>query len=154
MRTAIVLFVSAMLSASLSAVVYADDAADVIAVTKAQWAAEMKNDTKSMLSTIADDYTEFNPDVPTRLEGKALLQRLVEASLQGGDKTIAAEMINEKVQVYGSVAILSYNYVGSVKAVNGTVKPVLAKSTRIYHKRDGGWMLVHANFAPITAPSD
>jgi len=26
---------------------------------------------------------------------------------------------------------------------------ITAKSTRVYHKENGRWMLVHANFAPV-----
>ncbi len=58
-------------------------------------------------------------------------------------------MVNEKVQVYGDVAILSYNYVGLTKDKDGKVESTFAKSTRVYVKRDGKWMLVHANFASV-----
>jgi ketosteroid isomerase-like protein len=58
-------------------------------------------------------------------------------------------MANPKVQVYGDVAILSYNYVGAAMDSDGAVESVLAKSTRVYAKKDGRWMLVHANFAPL-----
>jgi ketosteroid isomerase-like protein len=55
-------------------------------------------------------------------------------------------MLNPKVQVYGDVAILSYNYAGMTKDKDGLVKPNKAKSTRVYAKIGGKWMLVHANF--------
>jgi ketosteroid isomerase-like protein len=61
-------------------------------------------------------------------------------------------MANEKVQVYGDVAILSYNYIASVRDKDGKVRPAMAKSSRVYVKQGGQWMLVHANFAPVTAP--
>ena len=53
----------------------------VIALTKAQWAAGIKDPTNVAEQTkdMADDYTEFNGDYATRLDGKALTSRLAEA---------------------------------------------------------------------------
>ena len=121
----------------------------VIAVTKAQWAAEVRNDVQAAMKNVADDYTEFNPDYPTRLDGKAMNVRLSEAFNSGSGDTVAAEMANPKVQVYGDVAILTYNYIGAAKNKDGEIESVKAKSTRVYVKQGGQWMLVHANFAPV-----
>jgi ketosteroid isomerase-like protein len=133
---------------------WADDAQvaqEVIALAKAQWAAEIAGKPVSeTMKDVADEYTEFNRDIPTRLDGKAVNSRLFEAFLDNSSsKFIAAEMANEKVQVYGDVAILSYNFVGSNVDKDGNVETSLAKSTRIYAKKGGKWMLVHANFAPV-----
>ena len=65
---------------------------------------------------------------------------------------VMAEMANEKVQIYGDVAILSYNYMGLGKDKEGVINPSRAKSTRVYVKESGQWWLVHANFAPVDAP--
>ncbi len=123
-------------------------AEEVIRVTKAQWAAEMKENIAGAMKNVAEDYTEFNPDYPTRLDGKGITKRLSEASLGGTTNLVAAEMANPKVQVYGEVAILTYNFIGSAKDENGKIEPVAAKSTRVYAKQGGKWLLVHANFAP------
>nr|NIV96888.1 DUF4440 domain-containing protein [candidate division KSB1 bacterium]NIW98606.1 DUF4440 domain-containing protein [Phycisphaerae bacterium] len=99
---------------NLPAVAQTDDqvAKEVIAVTKAQWAAQSAKKPASVwMKNIADEYTEFNPDSPTRLDGKALNGRLGDAFSSGSGEFVADEMVNEKVQVYGDVAILSYNYV-------------------------------------------
>ncbi len=125
---------------------------EVIAVTKAQWAAEMKKDVAGWGKNVADDYTVFDGAYPTRVDGKALAQRIEEGNAGSSDTTVTAEMANEKVQVYGDVAILSYNYLGASKSKDGKISPVLAKSTRVYVRQGGQWMLVHANFAPVTAP--
>jgi ketosteroid isomerase-like protein len=119
---------------------------EVIAITKAQWAAEAKRNIAEAMKSVADEYTEFNPDFATRIDGKAMSVRLAEALAGDSSETVAAEMANEKVQVYGDVAILSYNYVGAVKNKDGQVEPTRAKSTRVYVKQGGRWMLVHANF--------
>lgn len=127
---------------------------EVIAITKAQWAAGIKDPTNvaEQMKNVADDYTEFNGDYATRLEGKAMNVRLGEASGGSSVKTVASEMANQKVQVYGDVAILSYNYVGVTKDKDGKTEPSRAKSTRVYVKQGGKWMLVHANFGSDPLP--
>jgi len=125
-------------------------AKEVIAIAKAQWAAQRDKQPASVwMKNIADEYTVFTPDAPTRLDGKALNGRLGDASSSGSGEDVADEMVNEKVQVYGDVAILSYNYVGVTKDKEGKVESTFAKSTRVYVKKDGKWMLVHANFASV-----
>ena len=138
----------------LPATVLADAASGVIALTKAQWAAQMAKDVPASMETLADDYTEFNPGVPTRLDGKDLITRLGEATAGGSQQFVAAEMANPHVQVYGDVAVLSYNFVGMTKDHNGEVDTFLAKSSRVYVKQGGDWMLVHANFGPVTVPDN
>ena len=121
---------------------------EIIAIVRAQWAADLQKNTAESMKNIADDYTELNGDYSTRLEGKALLTRLAEASVKGSQSMVVAEMANPKVQVYGDVAVLSYNFVGLTQDKDGKTTPVRAKSTRVYAKQGGKWMLVHANFAP------
>lgn len=127
----------------------------VIAMVKAQWAAERK-DPKNVaehMKDLADDYTEFNGDYATRLDGKALTSRLAEAWGKDSVKSVASEMANPKVQVYnGNIAILSYNYVGVTQDKDGKTTATRAKSTRVYVKRGDKWMLVHANFGADPLP--
>jgi ketosteroid isomerase-like protein len=127
----------------------------VIAMTKAQWAAGMKDPTNvaEQSKDMSDDYTEFNAQYATRLDGKAMNARLTEASGKDSGKGIAAEMANPKVQVYnGDVAILTYNYAGLTRDKDGKTTPDRAKSTRVFVKKDNKWMLVHANFASDPLP--
>lgn len=127
----------------------------IIAMTKAQWAAGIKDPTNVTEQTkdMSDDYTEFNADYSTRLDGKVLSARLTEASGKDSGKGVAAEMANPKVQVYnGNVAILTYNYVGLTIDKEGKTTPSRAKSTRVYVKKGEKWMLVHANFGADPLP--
>ena len=152
------LIASACCSAfALNASAQADQAtADaVIAMVKAQWAAEIKDPTDVTQQTkdMSDDYTEFNGDYATRLDGKAMSAHLAEATGKASGKTVASEMANPKVQVYnGNVAILTYNYVGVIQDKEGKTEPARAKSTRVYVKKGDKWMLVHANFAADPLP--
>ena len=127
----------------------------VIAVTKAQWAAEIKDPTSvtEQMKDASDDYTEFNGQYATRLDGKAMNSRLAEAAGKDSGKTIGAEMANPKVQVYnGNVAILTYNYVGVTQDKDGKQEPARAKSTRVFVKKGDKWTLVHANFGSDPLP--
>lgn len=127
----------------------------VIAMTKAQWAAGMKDPTNvtEQSKDMSDDYTEFNGQYATRLDGKAMNSRLAEAAGKDTGKGLAAEMANPKVQVYnGDVAILTYNYVGVTQDKDGKQTPDRAKSTRVFVKKGDKWMLVHANFASDPLP--
>lgn len=121
---------------------------EVIALTKEMWAAENRGDVAGSMKHVADDYTEFNGQYPTRLDGKGINMALAEANNGASTKTVASDMANAKVQVYGDVAILTYNYIGAVKDKDGKMESAKAKSTRVYAKKDGKWWLVHANFAP------
>jgi ketosteroid isomerase-like protein len=130
-------------------------AAEVIALARAQWAAEAQD--KGMpeqTASMADDYTEFNPDFPVRIDGKAANAAISEARARSGEKSVLGDMMNAKVQVYGDVAILTYNYVGVDQAKDGKTRPSAAKSTRVYARSGGEWKLVHANFAPALVEND
>lgn len=127
----------------------------VIAMTKAQWATGMKDpaNVAAMSKDMSDDYTEFNGDFATRVDGKALNSRLAEGVAKDSSKGTAAEMLNEKVQVYnGNVAILTYNYAGTSIDKDGKTTPSRAKSTRVFVKQGDKWVMVHANFGSDPVP--
>jgi ketosteroid isomerase-like protein len=127
-------------------------AAEIMALVRAQWAGEIaRRPVAEQMASIAEDYTEFNADHPTLLEGRALNARLYEA-WAAGPTTLVGEMQNPRVQVYGDTAILTYNYIGLVRSREGDITSSNAKSTRVYVRQNGHWMLVHANFNPILSP--
>ena len=125
---------------------------EVIALVKAEWAAGRQKNVADAMKSIAEDCTQFTADAATRVEGKALLTRTTEAGNKDSGTTLTDEMLNPKVQIYGDVAIVSYNYFGQAQDKDGKVTASRAKSTRVYAKQAGKWMLVHANFAPDPLP--
>ncbi|MFP5329880.1 MAG: nuclear transport factor 2 family protein [Alphaproteobacteria bacterium] len=143
----------AMLSTPALAGDDAKVAAEVMAMARAQWAADIAGQpVPYMTQSLADDYTEFNPDYPTRVDGKAMA--LAMSAIPPSSKSLYGDMQNAKVQVYGDTAILTYNYAGIGRAPDGEVSANLAKSTRVYVRMGGQWKLVHANFAPVVTPGD
>ena len=127
-------------------------AAEVMALARAQWASEIAGRTPAQqLVSVANDYTEFNGDYPTLLVGKDVASRM--AAITPYSKAVYSDMQNGRVQVYGDTAILTYNFAGITQGADGKSKPAIAKSTRVYVREGGKWMLVHANFAPIQLPA-
>ena len=125
-------------------------AAEIMALARAQWASEIAGEPMAQQNaTLAEDYTEFNGQFPTLLVGKTMSTRMGEVTLN--DKAMYSDMQNARVQVYGDTAILTYNFAGLRRGADGKVEPSLAKSSRVYVKQGGKWMLVHANFAPVAA---
>lgn len=62
-------------SLAVAAPLQAQDAEEIMALAKAQWAAENRNlPAADAWTSIADDYTEFNPVFPTLIEGKAIVE--------------------------------------------------------------------------------
>jgi ketosteroid isomerase-like protein len=127
-------------------------AAEIIALARAQWASEIAGQPAAQqMASVADDYTEFNGDYPTRIDGKDMATRMSEIAPYA--KPVFADLSNPKVQVYGDTAILTYNYAGITRGADGKVNPAVAKSTRVYVRQGGQWKLVHANFAPVVPPA-
>jgi ketosteroid isomerase-like protein len=125
-------------------------AAEIMALARAQWAAEIAGAPMAQQNmSLADDYTEFNGDFPTLLVGKAMATRMGEVTPY--DKAMFSDMQNGRVQVYGDTAILTYNFAGLRRGADGKVNPSLAKSSRVYVREGGQWKLVHANFAPVAS---
>ena len=129
---------------------------EIIAMVKAQWAAETADPANlaEIFKNTADEYTEFNPSYSTRLDGKTVAMNLAEPGGKSSTRRVASEMLNPKVQVYGDVAILSYNFAGVRKNKDGDIKPWRAKSTRVYAKQNGKWKMVHGNFGDDPLPAN
>lgn len=126
-------------------------AAEIITLVRHQWDAEIAaRPTSEQMITMADDYTEFGEDYPILFSGKALMERYGAAPFD--TKTLYAEMINPKVQVYGTTAVLTYNYLAHLKGLDGRIKPILSNSTRVYVMQSGRWMLVHSHFSRSMTP--
>ena len=125
-------------------------AEEVMALARSQWASEIAGQPAAQQNaTLADDYTEFNPEFPTLIVGKDMSTRMT--AVTPNDKAMFSDMQNPRVQVYGDTAIIPSNFKGLRKAADGKVSPSLAKSTRVYVRQGGQWKLVHANFAPLGA---
>ncbi len=129
---------------------------EIMGMVKAQWAAQAADPSNmsEIYKNVADDYTEFNADYSTRIDGKNVVMSFAEPAGKAPTRRVAAEMLNSKVQVYGDVAILTYNFAGINKNKDGELKPFKAKSTRVFAKQNGKWKMVHANFGSDPMPTN
>lgn len=126
-------------------------AAEIIALVRQQWDAEIAGKpAPEQAAVMADDYTEFGEDYPVLFSGKALMERYNAApSLT---KTVYSEMLNPKVQVYGDTAVLTYNYLGYLREPDGKMSQILSNASRVYVRQRGRWMLIHAHFSRSATP--
>ncbi len=143
------------LAASLLAAsaAFADDHAavekEILDVVQKEWAAEMRGDVDGMLKSKSKDVTIFDLGNPYRTD-YASDNAVIRADAKHG-AMLVEQMVNPKVQVFGDVAILTYNMVGVYKGSDGHVSHEYNRGTRVYHKENGQWMLVHGHFSRSTA---
>ncbi len=126
-----------------------DVAKELIGIIKSEWSAGMAKNISDAMKMVHDECTMFVPDFPNRLDGKEVIYKFWDAEASGGRSWVMMEMANEKVQVFGNTAILTYNFMAMQKDKDGKVKPLQTKSTRVYVNEGRKWLLVHANYAPV-----
>jgi ketosteroid isomerase-like protein len=151
MHKSAIALVAMMLASPVTAAENPAVAAEIIGLVRQQWAAEIAGKpAPEQVAGMSEDYTEFGEDYPVLFAGKALMQRYNEAPAVG--KTVYAEMLNPKVQVYGDTAILTYNYLGYLRMPDGAIRDTFSNSSRVYVRQGGRWMLVHAHFSKARVP--
>jgi ketosteroid isomerase-like protein len=144
-RGAIAVLVGLLALAGLASVAGAQSVADqIIAREKASCEAWQKKDKAFFANYFADDATTFMPENPyLQVDPKInFLPRLDEWFERY--KILDFTMYNPRVQVYGDVAILTYN-----EAVEGTMGGTpyhySGKVTSVYLKQGGTWRAVHSH---------
>lgn len=113
---------------------------EIIARERASFAAWQRRDKAFYADYWADDFTEFLPSNPY-LDTKANLMPKFE-QLTEAWKITDFQMYNPHVQVYGDVAVLTYNESISGK-YEGQPSSYTGKVTMVYVKQGGRWRGVH-----------
>lgn len=114
-----------------------------------------KGHTMVFPNSSATDITYFDPTLDKRLDGLQAFSDLCKAA-EGKFTIDKYEMLNPKVQVYGEIAVLTYNLVDHSKKPDGAEQKSFWNSTEVYHKEAGGWRIVHSHWSftkPTIAPS-
>jgi len=99
----------------------------------------------------AVDVTYFDPSLEKRLDGKEAFAALCK-SIEGKFTVDRYDMIDPKVQVYGEVAILTYNLIDYSEKGDSTEKTFSWNSTEVYHKEGDDWRIVHSHWS-FTKPN-
>ncbi len=113
---------------------------EIIAREKASFAAWQRKDKAFYADYWADDFTEFLPSNPYR-DTKANLMSKFDQMVEDW-KIADFQFYNPHVQVYGDVAVLTYN-----ESISGKFKDqpssYTGKVTMVYVKQAGRWRGVH-----------
>lgn len=99
-------------------------------------------DPYGFLEISAPDVVYFDPSQERRVNGLAELTALYE-SLRNQIRIDRYEMIDPKVQVYGSVAVLTYHYLSELQGENQQWN-----CTEVYVKNpDLPWRIIHTHWS-------
>jgi ketosteroid isomerase-like protein len=99
----------------------------------------------------ATTITYFDPSLEKRLEGKEAFSRLCK-SVEGKFTIDRYEMIDPKVQVFGEIAVLTYNLVDYSRTPQGAEQTSAWNTTEVYHREGNEWRIVHSHFS-FTKPN-
>ena len=95
-------------------------------------------DTTAMGRILADEYTFINDDVG----GVATKKQILDSFKSGGDREIISyRRQDDRVRVYGDVAVLTYRY-QSQETYKGRENGGDFRVTRIFLRRDGRWQII------------
>lgn len=100
--------------------------------------AYIHRDVTAMDRILADEYTFINDDAG----GVANKKQILDSFNSGGDRQIISyKRQDDKVRVYGNVAVLTYRY-QSEETFKGQANGGDLRVARIFVKRDGRWQMV------------
>ena len=129
-------------------------AAEIIKLAQAQIDATVaQRPVTERMSAISEDYTLFQAFSNTRIDGKDAVVALNSATDLGGGKTLVTRMLNCRVQVYGDMAILTYNTYSINQDREGATSAEQARVTRVYAQRGGRWQNVHTHISRPAMPN-
>jgi ketosteroid isomerase-like protein len=107
-------------------------------------------------ATTAEDVTFYEWYIsPQRIDGldfhlreTAANFRAAEDRRKTGRYEVEHEVLQPKVQLYGDIAIVTYSLM--MRYTTATeVRHTTHNETRVFHKREGGWQLVHCHKSPM-----
>lgn len=120
---------------------------EIIGMERAALDRWSQGDPTGFLDICAPYVVYFDPSQERRLNGLAALTSLYE-SLRGQIRIERYDLIDPKVQVYGNVAVLTFNYISYSQG-----EPQGWNCTEIYVKNpENPWRIVHTHWSRTGAP--
>lgn len=152
MRTTI-LMAATLLAAAMGIPALAKDdvARTIIATERAGLYASDRGDVSMFLKLSAPDVVYTDPFIEKPIIGIDALTAYYATMFKPDDNpAVTGEMQNERVQVMGDTAVLSFNYV----ARNVDTKAVVHRwnAVEVYNKRDGEWRIVNTHWSFVKPP--
>ena len=122
-----------------------DTTATIIAMERTALDRWGKGDPSGFIEISAPEVVYFDPFLDRRLDGLEALTRYYEA-IRGKVQIDRYELINPKVQLYGDIAVLTFNYV----SYSGQVQSRW-NCTEVYCCRDRRWRIIQTHWS-LTKP--
>jgi ketosteroid isomerase-like protein len=94
----------------------------------------------------ADEITYFDPSLQKRLNGKVEFTALLKP-IEYKFSIVKYTMIDPNVQVYGDIAILTYNLIDYATNAEGVEQKSNWNVTEVYHRAKGDWCIVHSHWS-------
>jgi ketosteroid isomerase-like protein len=103
-----------------------------------------------------EDLTAFLPTIPFRLDGYSHFWQEME-NYKGKRTVSQVQVFQPKIQIYGDVAVATFYsttrvYVPEKLPPQGesqSPRTYSARTTQVFHKRDGKWVLVHTHISAL-----
>ncbi|KPK64513.1 hypothetical protein AMJ83_02040 [candidate division WOR_3 bacterium SM23_42] len=105
-----------------------------------------KGDPWGFTEISADEVTYFDTGTERRIDGLAALKQLY-TPREGKIKIERYDMINPKVQIHGSTAVLTFNLIDHVPTREASAKEVHWNATEVYCNIAGEWKIIHTHWS-------
>lgn len=104
-------------------------------------------DPDGFLEIIAEDYTYFDPFINECVRGFDNIKEIYE-SIRGKVNIDYFELISPDVQIYGDVAVLTFNFKSYAELSDGTKEEKTHwHTTEVFKKFDEGWKLISTHWS-------
>jgi ketosteroid isomerase-like protein len=128
-----------------------DVAQEIIAIERAALDRWEKGDMSGYFALYGEEVTYFDWGTERRIDGHDALRAQL-GPFDGKFTIDRIVMVNPKVQVYGDVAILSYNAIDHGSEMMGTKSPPgAANITSVFARPGERWRMVHAHYSHTKA---
>lgn len=107
------------------------------------------SDPSTYVAMYADHVTAFDPWSKGKKENGAAKDHLM--GFAGSIPSAEYEIVNPRVDLYGDIAILTFN-VDLTDPAGGTL--AVWNTTQVHHRTGDGWELVHSHWSFATPPSE
>jgi ketosteroid isomerase-like protein len=118
-----------------------DIATTIIAMERAALDRWGNGDPSGYLEISAPEVVYFDPFLERRLDGLEALTHYYEG-LRGKIRIDRDELLNPKVQVFGEVAVLTFNYVSHTGET-----PMRWNCTEVYQRQSGQWRIIQTHWS-------
>ncbi len=118
-----------------------DIAKEIIAIERAALDRSDKNDVSRFLEISDPDVSYFDPFLEKAIHGRDALAAYYKKVFVG-ESSASGEMSNVNVQVFGDIAVLTFNYRDMTNK-----SAVRWNATEVYRLTKDGWRIVHTHWA-------